>query len=131
MEYMITPYDLKIFLTIKSTRTNSVLIHFIKRIILLLFFVTDIKCGMSVSKSSHTLSKDNYRKSEFCETLSALPCFQLYQCADAQKKFSLTITLISNALHQHMPIENIRNFKAKKCVQNGKVCFRVNRKILK
>ena len=45
------------------------------------------------------------KKSGFCKTLSALYWCQLYQCADAQNRFSMMITFISNAFQQHAQIK--------------------------
>ena len=70
--------------------------------------MTDIKCGKSLPRIISTFNKKNYQKKEFCNTLSALPWYLLYQCTDAQNM----IYLISNALQQHAPIKKkfVRNF---------------------
>ena len=79
------------------------------------FILTDIKCGKSLPRIISTFNKKNYQKNEFCNTLSALPWYLLYQCTDAQNMFSTMIYLISSALQQHAPIEKkfVRNFKPK------------------
>ena len=79
------------------------------------FILTDIKCGKSLPRIISTFNKKNYQKNDFCNTLSALPWYLLYQCTDAQNMFSTMIYLISSALQQHAPIEKkfVRNFKPK------------------
>ena len=79
------------------------------------FILTDIKCGKILPRIISTFNKKNYQKNEFCNSLSALPWYLLYQCTDAQNMFSTMTYLISCALQQHAPIENkfVRNFKPK------------------
>ena len=69
------------------------------------FILMDIKCGKSLPRIISTFNKKSYQKNEFCNTLSALPWYLLYQCTDAQNMFSTMIYLISSALQQHAPIE--------------------------
>ena len=67
------------------------------------------------TEDNFDFQKKNYQKNEFCNTLSALPWYLLYQCSDAQNMFSTMIYLISSALQHHAPIEKkfVRNFKPK------------------
>ena len=53
--------------------------------------LTDIKCGKSFPRITSTFNMKNYQKNEFCNTLSALPWYLLYQCTDAQNMFSAMI----------------------------------------
>ena len=87
------------------------------------FILTDIKCGKNLPRIISTFNKKNYQKNEFCNTLSALHWYLLYQCTDAQNMFSTMIYLISSALQQHAPIEKkfIRNFKPKNVLKTE--CF--------
>ena len=74
-----------------------------------------MKCGKNLPRIISTFNKKNYQKNEFCNTLSALPWYLLYQCTDAQNMFSTMIYLIFSALQQHAPVEKkfVRNFKPK------------------
>ena len=135
LDSIIIPYGLKVFCPNDETRISSSTKTHIDYIIsdyetngiefcfdtpnktdhFASFILTDIKCGKSLPRIISTFNKKNYQKNEFCNTLSALPWYLLYQCTDAQNMFSTMIYLISSALQQHAPIEKkfVRNFKPK------------------
>ena len=135
LDSIIIPYGLKVFCPYDETRISSSTKTHIDYIIsdyetngiefcfdtpyktdhFASFILTDIKCGKILPRIISTFNKKNYQKNEFCNSLSALPWYLLYQCTDAQKMFSTMIYLISCALQQHAPIEKkfVRNFKPK------------------
>ena len=135
LDSIIIPYGLKVFCPNDETRISSSTKTHIDYIIsdyetngiefcfdtpyktdhFASFILTDIKCGKILPRIITTFNKKNYQKNEFCNSLSALPWYLLYQCTDAQNMFSTMIYLISCALQQHAPIEKkfVRNFKPK------------------